>query len=157
MGWNYAELSKVAKESGGPEKLVEILVKSGENKMVKWVVGAFVGGVALTTSTIKVIEHFKNKKAISPSAIDAAKSDLIQGIKNYDATQEINKNEGSVLMDKTRDKNALYDENVDYDSLKQNKYKDSPGHTFYTCPKCGGEYLATFIHNVDGETICIDF
>ena len=51
---------------------------------------------------------------------------------------------------------ALYDANVDYDSLKQNKYDDSKGYTFYTCPRCGGEYLATFIHDVNGETMCVD-
>ncbi len=55
-----------------------------------------------------------------------------------------------------RDKNAEYDPNVDYDALEQHKYKDSPGHIFYTCPRCGGEYLATFIVEERSETMCID-
>ncbi len=55
-----------------------------------------------------------------------------------------------------KDKDAIYDENVDYDSLKQNTYSDCPGHIFYTCPKCGGEYLATFIVEGNGETMCTD-
>ena len=55
-----------------------------------------------------------------------------------------------------RDKDAIYDENVDYDSLEQHTYDDSPGHIFYTCPRCGGEYLATFILEENGETMCTD-
>lgn len=49
-----------------------------------------------------------------------------------------------------------YDENVDYDSLKQHTYKDSGDAIFYTCPKCRGEYLATFITEENGITMCID-
>ena len=55
-----------------------------------------------------------------------------------------------------REPDMDYDENVDYDSLEQHEYPDVPGHIFYTCPKCGGEYLATFIVEEDGETMCID-
>ena len=51
---------------------------------------------------------------------------------------------------------VTYDENVDYDELEQNEYDDAPGYTWYTCPKCGGEYLATFIVEEGGETMCID-
>jgi len=32
MSWSYAELSKLAKENGGPEKLVDLLVNSGKKK-----------------------------------------------------------------------------------------------------------------------------
>ena len=55
-----------------------------------------------------------------------------------------------------RDKNARYDKNVDYDSLEQHTYDDSPGHIFYTCPRCGGEYLATFITEENGEAMCVE-
>lgn len=55
-----------------------------------------------------------------------------------------------------RDKGVDYDENVNYDVLDQHIYSDSPGHIFYTCPKCGGEYLASFITEDDGEVMCID-
>ena len=54
------------------------------------------------------------------------------------------------------DKHAKYDENVDYDALEQHTYSDMPGRIFYTCPKCGGEYLATFIVEENGQTMCID-
>lgn len=40
--WNYAELSKKAKEFGGPEKYIEFLEKinrqRGRNEMLPWVV-----------------------------------------------------------------------------------------------------------------------
>lgn len=54
------------------------------------------------------------------------------------------------------DYEVLYDEDVDYKSLEQNAYDDSKGYTFYTCPKCGGEYLATFITEIDGKTMCVE-
>ena len=52
--------------------------------------------------------------------------------------------------------NVIYDENVNYDELEQHTYDDSEGDIFYTCPICGNEYLATFISNVNGQTMCID-
>lgn len=55
-----------------------------------------------------------------------------------------------------RNGDMSYDENVDYDSLEQHTYKDSGDAVFYTCPKCGGEYLATFIVEEDSQTMCID-
>ena len=47
-------------------------------------------------------------------------------------------------------------EGVDYDSLRQSTYEDTPGVTFYACPKCGKEYIASFIVDECGETLCID-
>lgn len=52
--------------------------------------------------------------------------------------------------------NVIYNENVDYDALEQHTYEDSEGYTFYTCPICGREYLATFMTEEDGQTMCID-
>lgn len=45
MKWNYAELSKMAKSAGGPEVLAEVLIQSGKNKMIPWVIFAGVSGV----------------------------------------------------------------------------------------------------------------
>ena len=87
MAWNYAELSKMAKENGGPEKLVEILINSGKKQMVPWLGAAVAGGVALTVATQQVIKYFSEKKAQSDIAVEEAKQELIQGIKNYDAIQ----------------------------------------------------------------------
>jgi len=38
MEWNYAELSRMAKRGGGPEKFVNTLIKSGEreNNPLAW-------------------------------------------------------------------------------------------------------------------------
>ena len=55
-----------------------------------------------------------------------------------------------------RNPDEVYDEDVNYDDLEQHEYDDTPGRIFYTCPKCGGEYLASFIVSENGETMCID-
>ncbi|WP_379971492.1 hypothetical protein [Ectobacillus sp. sgz5001026] len=97
MAWNYAELSKMAKDSGGPEKLVELLVKSGEKKMEKkilpWVGVAFGVGITLTGGVQKTIDYLAQKKAISTAEVESAKKELIQGIKNYDASKAGTENE----------------------------------------------------------------
>lgn len=36
MAWDYAELSKMAKANGGPEKLMDVLINSGKRKMFPW-------------------------------------------------------------------------------------------------------------------------
>lgn len=89
MTWDYAELSKLAKENGGPEKLIEQLIESGvetgTKKTLPWVGVALAGGVALTLGVQKLVEHFKSKKSLSEEEIQLAKEELIQGIKEYDA------------------------------------------------------------------------
>ena len=88
MAWDYAELSKAAKEAGGPEKLLDLIEEGGksigrmegQSSMVPWI-----GVAALTAGVIKLRDHFKAKKAISQAAVDEAKAELIQGIKEYDA------------------------------------------------------------------------
>ena len=61
MAWNYAELSKLAKANGGPEKLIELLVKSGEKKVLPWVELAFAGGVITTIVVQEIIEFFSQR------------------------------------------------------------------------------------------------
>jgi len=89
MEWDYAKLSKAAKEAGGPEKLMDLLVESGRQKghkeMAPIIIGAitlalFVGGGATS-----LINNFK-KKRISKQGVESAKKELIQGIKTYDNT-----------------------------------------------------------------------
>lgn len=55
-----------------------------------------------------------------------------------------------------RNKNIEYDSAVNYDALEQHEYADADGYTFYTCPTCGGEYLATFMVDDGGQTMCSD-
>ena len=93
MAWDYAELSKAAKAAGGPEKLVNLIEEGGksigriegQSSMVPWIGLAALGASALTAGVIKLVDHFKSKKAISQAAVDEAKAELIQGIKDYDA------------------------------------------------------------------------
>jgi len=59
MSWDYAELSKRAKVAGGPEKLVENIVKKGITKgrmegqlsMLPWIRVAALGSSAVMTAT----------------------------------------------------------------------------------------------------------
>ncbi len=48
------------------------------------------------------------------------------------------------------------DENIDFDSLEQHTYSDTPGQIFYTCPRCGNEYLAEFMTEECGNVMCVD-
>lgn len=84
MSWNYAELSKLAKENGGPEEFVEILISSGKKQMIPWLGVALAVGVASTLGIQKIVKYFSQKKAMS----DEAKQELIQGIKDYDSAKE---------------------------------------------------------------------
>lgn len=89
MSWDYAELSKAAKKAGGPEKLMDLLVESGRDaghKEMLPVVGIAAGIGALGYAGIsKLVKYFRKKKEISPEAVEEAKKELIQGIKEYDA------------------------------------------------------------------------
>lgn len=86
MAWNYAELSKMAKANGGPEKLVDLLITSGKRKMIPWIGVAFGAGVATAVAAYRTYKYLSDKKAESDTEMELAKQELIQGIKNYDAT-----------------------------------------------------------------------
>lgn len=89
MAWNYAELSKAAKEAGGPEKLMDLLIESGKDsghkEMLPVVVIALGIGAFGYAGISKLVKFFKKKKEISPEAVEAAKAELIKGIEEYDA------------------------------------------------------------------------
>ncbi len=106
MGWNYAELSKLAKANGGPEKLVDLLIKSGEKKVLPWVGVAFAGGIVLTIGIQKIIEYFSHKKTISSDEVESAKKEVIQGIKDYDAAQAAIENKRTQDSDVEIDKDT---------------------------------------------------
>ena len=92
QNWDYAELSKAAKAAGGPEKYVEMLERAsrdaGKMEMLPWVGVVAVGASLLTVATVKVIDYFKSKKRQNQENIEAAKQEIIAGIKAYDAEQE---------------------------------------------------------------------
>lgn len=90
QNWDYAELSKVAKAVGGPEKYVEMLElaskESGKMEMLPWLGVAAVGASLLTVATIKVVDCFKSRKKNNEVEIEKAKVEIINSIKEYDAT-----------------------------------------------------------------------
>ena len=88
MSWNYAELSKAAKAAGGPEALTELLVQSGRNQMTPWIAAFALIGTGVGIGITKAVEFFKAKKKTSEQAVETAKQELIQGIKDYDAKHE---------------------------------------------------------------------
>lgn len=90
MSWNYAELSKAAKAAGGPEALTELLVQSGKSKMAPWIVVFTLIGTGIGVGITKAVDYFKEKKKVSDQAVEAAKKELIQGIKDYDAAHTNN-------------------------------------------------------------------
>ena len=101
MTWNYAELSKAASKAGGPEKLMNVIMeagkKTGHKEMMPVVAVAAVLGALGYAGVQKVVGHFKQKEKESAEAVQAAKEELIQGIKDYDtAHPEIENTEGSL-------------------------------------------------------------
>ena len=89
MAWNYAELSMKAKEVGGPEKLVELLIEVGRDtghKEMLPVVGIAIGIGALGCAGISKLRTILRKKKYSPEAVEEAKTELIKGIEEYDVT-----------------------------------------------------------------------
>lgn len=85
-------ISKAAKAAGGPEKYVKMLElaskDAGKMEMIPWIGAAAVGASLLTVATIKVVDYFKSKKKKNQAEIEKAKEEIINGIKEYDATHE---------------------------------------------------------------------
>lgn len=102
--WNYAELSKLAKSNGGPEKLVDLLVNSGKKSMFPYIGLAAILGSILTVGSQKAIKYFNTKKLQSDSEITAAKQEIIQGIRDYDS-QHLDSNCEASDVDETNEKN----------------------------------------------------
>ena len=90
--WDYAELSKLAKQTGGAEKCIEIIEKSsrsvGKVEMIPVLGVAIAGTAVLTAVTMKAIEYFKAKRKQSQAELEQAKQELIDGINQYNAEHE---------------------------------------------------------------------
>lgn len=105
MAWDYAELSKMAKANGGPEKYVEVLVNSGKKHMLPWMGAATVGGVVVTLGIQKAIKYLRDKKEKSDAEFEAAKIELIKGINAYDQAHLYAEDEGADLSNVTSSNN----------------------------------------------------
>ena len=95
MAWDYAELSKMAKANGGPEKLIDVLINSGKKEIFPWLGVAAAVGAVTTIAVQKVYKYLSDRKAKSDIELELAKQELIQGIKDYDA---INAKENSDII-----------------------------------------------------------
>lgn len=88
MAWNYAELSRAAKEAGGPEAFVDTLAEvsreQGRLEMTPWLGVAFAGGVGVVFGISKLIKWFKTKQDESQEKVDKAKTQLASEIEKYD-------------------------------------------------------------------------
>ena len=88
MAWDYAELSKTAKERGGPEALTDSLIQSGRNQMVPWMAGIGIIGIGAGVGIIKMIDFIKERRKTLDQSVEVVKQELIQGINEYDANQK---------------------------------------------------------------------
>lgn len=90
--WNYAKLSKLAKVYGGPENLVNILVKHGTKEGLKTGRLQMIPLVVLTGIIAFLVnpihDYFKGKKVKSIAEYETARAELIQKIKDYDAKHQ---------------------------------------------------------------------
>ena len=95
--WPYAKLSQLAKAYGGPEQLLEKISKTSAESAKrqtnkKWgiatpfIVAASIGAGVIAT---KLIEKHKSNK-ITDEDVEAAKSEIINGIREYDKMAENN-------------------------------------------------------------------
>ncbi len=88
--WNYAELSKLAKKTGSPEKLLSLLFEMGKNagyKEMYPLIGIAVGVGALGYAGIsKLINLLREREKVASEALKVVKEELVQGIKEYDRT-----------------------------------------------------------------------
>lgn len=89
QNWDYAELLKASKATGGPEKYVEMLEltskAAGKMEMLPWIGAAVVGASLVTAAAIKGVDYFKSKRKKNEIEIAKAKEEIINGIKEYDA------------------------------------------------------------------------
>jgi hypothetical protein len=83
MAWNYAELSKAAKEAGGPEAFVDALAKASREQGRLDMI-AFAGGVGVVVGICKLIKWFKTKQDEAQEMVDKAKTQLALEIEKYD-------------------------------------------------------------------------
>ena len=114
MTCNLTELSKIKKENDGSKKLAECLIDSGKIKMIPWIAGAFVGGVAVTLGVQKIVKCLNQKKVITDEELDIDKEDIIEDIKYYDVEEEIieevNIDKNDSTEESTMDENNINEE-----------------------------------------------
>ena len=64
---------------------IKIGKKAGRKEMVPFVAIAAIGGAVFSFAVTSIVDHFNNKE-VSSEELEAVKAELIQGIKDYDAS-----------------------------------------------------------------------
>lgn len=89
MSWDYANLSKMAKDNGGPEQLVDTLVKSGREEGEKIGRKQMIPLLIFATLGVWGFDKYKSwqnkKKEEDKRKLEESKRELINGINEYDA------------------------------------------------------------------------
>lgn len=83
MSWDYADLSHMAKEAGGPDLLLSTLESAArsQGRIEGAGVGALVAGAVLTGGALIYNQYAKRKKLAAE-----AKAALVTGINEFDAS-----------------------------------------------------------------------
>ena len=81
MSWDYADLSHMAKEAGGPDLLLSTLEKNarGQGRIEGAGIGALVAG-SLFAGAALIYGQYSKKKALA----NEAKAELVNGIHAYE-------------------------------------------------------------------------
>ncbi|MDY2629743.1 MAG: hypothetical protein SOV85_00090 [Clostridium sp.] len=95
MTWDCAELSKILKKDCGSKKLAQGFIDSGKLKMLPWIAGAFVGGVAVTIGVQKLAKYFSENEVIIVEELEPDKEEAVEDIKEEDNKQETAKEDVS--------------------------------------------------------------
>ncbi|MBQ2759725.1 MAG: hypothetical protein IJE93_08155 [Clostridia bacterium] len=82
--WDYAKLSQLAKEHGGPENLINDIIKFGKIEMLPWIGVAAVAGSAATIFGKKAYLFAKEKYQEYKIKMELAKNELVEGVNEYD-------------------------------------------------------------------------
>lgn len=85
MSWDYAKLSHMAKEAGGPDLLLSTMKANArsQGRVEGAGIGALVAGTIFTGVTL-IYKHYSKKKTLA----DAAEADLANRIHVYEMTTE---------------------------------------------------------------------
>lgn len=87
--WDYAELSKTAKDFGGPEKYIDFLEianrQKGRSEMLPWIGVTALGASLLTVGTIKIVNIIKSRRGKKEEEIEEIKRELIEGVEECEA------------------------------------------------------------------------
>lgn len=111
MSWDYSELSKQAKQAGGPQALTDKIEECGRQKgrdemKPVVIIASFISLISGAVAP-KVYYYFKGKKAMAQIESEKAKEELVQRLEEYDNEHQDGE---QVLAQKIED-----DEYTEYD------------------------------------------